>query len=193
MTRTYDDSALWHRVRGGDTDAFGLLFDRHANAVYRLCFIRTADWALAEDLTSAVFLEAWRKRERWRLETPSARPWLLGVATNITRNHLRAMRRYRHLLAALPRLEVERDFAEDLAERLDAREAARRIDDELRLLPKRERDVLLLRAAGLSSAQIGEALGISQGIARARLFRARRRLQGASLGPTEIAQGRSAL
>ena len=52
------DSVLWSRSRGGDAAAFGLLFERHARAVYNFCFRRVGDWTAAEDLLSIVFLEA---------------------------------------------------------------------------------------------------------------------------------------
>jgi DNA-directed RNA polymerase specialized sigma24 family protein len=56
------DRELWARAVAGDADAFGSLFERHARAVYNFAFRRTASWALAEDLTSEVFLLAWRRR-----------------------------------------------------------------------------------------------------------------------------------
>jgi DNA-directed RNA polymerase specialized sigma24 family protein len=52
------DGDLWPRAVVREPDAFGVLFERHARAVYNYLFRRTADWALAEDLTSVVFLEA---------------------------------------------------------------------------------------------------------------------------------------
>ena len=56
------DTELLARAECGEADAFGVLFERHGPAVLQFCFRRTADAALAEDLTSIVFLEAWRKR-----------------------------------------------------------------------------------------------------------------------------------
>ena len=58
------DEQLWREAVDGDGDAFGLLFERHARAVYNFCFRRTGSWSLAEDLTSEVFLVAWRRRAR---------------------------------------------------------------------------------------------------------------------------------
>jgi RNA polymerase sigma-70 factor, ECF subfamily len=55
---------------------FGRLFERHGRAVYNYCFRRTADWSAAEDLTSVVFLEAWRRRKDLRLDGDSLLPWL---------------------------------------------------------------------------------------------------------------------
>jgi RNA polymerase sigma-70 factor (ECF subfamily) len=111
------DAELWSNASSGEATAFGTIFERHANAVYNFCFRRTADWSLAEDLTSVVFLEAWRRRSGVVLAGDSARPWLLGVATNAIR-HRRAQRRHRAALERLPR-ETEPDFVGDAEARLD--------------------------------------------------------------------------
>ena len=87
------DGELWRLAADGEPDAFGVLFERHAGTVYNYLFRRTGDWAVAEDLTSLVFLEAWRRRRDVRLEHESALPWLYGVATNVLRNRRRAQRR----------------------------------------------------------------------------------------------------
>lgn len=93
------DSELWDRAVGGEPECFGVVFERHARSVYNHCFRRTANWADAEELTSAVFVEAWRRRRDIRPEGDSARPWLLGVANNLLRNHRRSLGRYRAALA----------------------------------------------------------------------------------------------
>jgi DNA-directed RNA polymerase specialized sigma24 family protein len=56
MERT--DAQLWADIPRDGNDAFAILFRRHASSIYNFCFRRTADWALAEDLTSRTFLEA---------------------------------------------------------------------------------------------------------------------------------------
>ncbi|MFE7995489.1 RNA polymerase sigma factor, partial [Streptomyces shenzhenensis] len=75
------------RIRAGDPDAFAALFDAYARTVYNHAFRLTADWSVAEDVMSATFLEAWRLREKVDAEGGSLRPWLLGVTTNVARNH----------------------------------------------------------------------------------------------------------
>ncbi|MEV4554969.1 RNA polymerase sigma factor [Nonomuraea wenchangensis] len=87
------DLELWSRAAGGSGEAFGALFDKYARDVYNHCFRRTADWSAAEDLTSVVFLEAWRRRGEVRIDRESALPWLLGVANNVLRNRHRSLRR----------------------------------------------------------------------------------------------------
>ena len=47
-------------ARGGDTEAFGLLYDHYQASVYRFLFYRTRSTTLAEDLTSETFFRALR-------------------------------------------------------------------------------------------------------------------------------------
>src|SRR5258708_9621507 len=57
------DQQLWSQATNELAgEAFGELFERHADRVYAHCFSRTGSWSMAEDLTSVLFLEAWRKR-----------------------------------------------------------------------------------------------------------------------------------
>ena len=164
-------------LRQADPEAFGTLFERHGRAVYNHCFRRTAEWATAEDLTSVVFLEAWRKRNEVRLHGDSLLPWLYGVATNVLRNRTRSLRRYRSVLARMP-VEQEADFADDAGERIDDERQVRRVLAAFRLLPKRDQDVLALCVwSGLTYEEAAVALDLPTGTVRSRLSRARRRLR----------------
>lgn len=173
------DGELWSRAaRERDGEAFGQLFERHANAVHTHCFRRTGSWPVAEDLTSVVFLQAWRKRRDVRLAGESVLPWLLAVANNATRNAERSIRRHQRLLARLPRPETVPDPADDAAKRADEEHAMRIILGELRSLTEQEREVLALCDwAGLSYAEAAAALGVPAGTVRSRLARARQRLR----------------
>src|SRR5689334_2439937 len=84
------DALLWDRVRSDDVDAFGDLYELHARSVQAYCVRRAADLQLAEDATATVFLEAWRRRHELVVTTESARPLLLGIATNVLRHHWRS-------------------------------------------------------------------------------------------------------
>jgi RNA polymerase sigma factor (sigma-70 family) len=171
------DRELWDRATAGDPAGFGALFERHARSVYNYCFRRTADWAAAEDLTSVVFLEAWRKRDAVRLEGEVALPWLLGVATNVLRNRWRSERRHRAALARLP-LERAGAFADDADARLDDERQMRTALRSLATLRRAERDVVALCAwQGLSYDEAALALGVPVGTVRSRLSRARARLR----------------
>lgn len=170
-----DDGPLWRRVRGDDADAFGLLFARHGGRIHRYVLRRTADPQLAEDITAIVFLEAWRKRASVELTQPSALPWLYGVAGNVLRHQRRTRRRHQDLVDSVAQL-PSRSPALVESQAQAAADAAV-VLEQVRGLPRRERDVLVLAAwEGLSHAEIAEALGISPGRVKSRLFQARSRL-----------------
>jgi DNA-directed RNA polymerase specialized sigma24 family protein len=114
---------MWSRicahVFAGDPDAFGVLFDQYAHAVCNLGFRLTGNWSAAEEVVSVTFLEAWRLRNRIGPGGEPLRPWLLGIAVNVSRNLTRASRRHQAALSRLPPPPPVPDFADELAGRLD--------------------------------------------------------------------------
>lgn len=171
------DTNLRKRIRAGDHDAFGEVFDAYARSVYNHAFRLTGDWSAAEDVVSLTFLDAWRLRDKVDEEGGSLRPWLLGVATNVTRNTRRAARRHAAAVARLPRDEVERDFADEVAGRLDDTDQLTLVRTALALLRRPEREVLALCVwSGLDYPAAAEALGVPVGTVRSRLSRARIKL-----------------
>lgn len=184
-------SELRSRIRDGDPAAFEELFDACARAVYNHAFRLTADWSVAEDVMSETFLAVWRMRKRVDADGGSLRPWLLGVATNVARNHLRSNRRYRAAAAAAAAdadrgaLEVA-DIGGRVAGQVDDRHRLAATVRALASLKRREREVLVLCLwEGLAYADAAAALGVPVGTVRSRLSRARRRL--ASLADAELA------
>ncbi|MEV6926823.1 RNA polymerase sigma factor [Dactylosporangium sp. NPDC051485] len=159
--------------------AFGELFRRYSRPVYNHCFRRLASWSAAEDATSIVFLEAWRRREAAVTDAAgSLLPWLLGIATNVTRNQRRAARRYATALYRLPGVAAEADHAEDVAERLDDERRMRHVLAALSGLSRDEQDVVaLIVMSGLSYQQAAVALGVPEGTVASRLGRAKARLR----------------
>lgn len=171
------DASLWARSRAGDADAFGLLFDRHAKAIYNYCFRRIGSRATAQDLLSMVFLEAWRRRDK-ELPPDKVLPWLYGIATNVVSHQRRSERRFAAALSRLPRACVEPEFADDSAERLDYERQAQEALRLLRALPQREQDVFVLCVGmDLSYEDAATALELPVGTVRSRLSRARARLR----------------
>jgi RNA polymerase sigma factor (sigma-70 family) len=172
------DRELWRLAGDGDGGAFGELFDRHATAVYNHLFRRTADWADAEDLTSAVFLQAWRRRGKVVIDRESALPWLLGVANHVLRNSRRASRRYRAALArAVPPDALAPDHADTVAAAVDSERQMVELRRAISDLPRHEREVVeLCTWSGLDQRAAAVALGVSLGTVKSRMHRARRRL-----------------
>ncbi|MFI2505154.1 RNA polymerase sigma factor [Streptomyces sp. NPDC018972] len=171
------DTNLRRRIRAGDHDAFGDLFDAYARSVYNHAYRLTGEWSTAEDVMSLTFLDAWRLRAKLDEEGDSLRPWLLGIATNVTRNTRRAARRHAAAVARLPRDETVRDFADEVAGRLDDAAQLALVHTALAELRRPEREVLALCVwSGLDYAAAAEALGVPVGTVRSRLSRARTKL-----------------
>jgi RNA polymerase sigma-70 factor (ECF subfamily) len=168
---------LRRRIRAGDHDAFGDLFDAYARSVYNHAFRLTGEWSAAEEIVSLTFLDAWRLRTRLDEEGGSPRPWLLGIATNVTRNTRRAARRHAAALARLPREEAAGDFADEVAGRVDDAARLDLVRIALAKLRRPEREVLALCVwSGLDYAAAAESLGVPVGTVRSRLSRARTKL-----------------
>ncbi|KOV44647.1 MULTISPECIES: RNA polymerase sigma factor [Streptomyces] len=169
------------RVRSGDPDAYAELFDSYSRTLYNHAFRMTGDWAVAEDVMSAAFLEAWRLRGTVDPEGGSLRPWLLGITTNIARNHCRSNRRFRAaaaVAAAASGAAAVPDHAEEVAGRLDDRRQIAATLAQLSALRRPEREVLLLcLCEGLEYAEAARVLGIPVGTVRSRLSRARTKLR----------------
>jgi RNA polymerase sigma factor (sigma-70 family) len=162
----------------GDPQRFALLFDRHARSVHRYVSSRTRA-SDVDDVVSETFLAAFRTRAGYQQAYPDARPWLLGIATNVLRHHHRSEgRRIFRLRAAAGRLEAEADPAEGVVAAVDDAEQLDRVARALARLDDRHRDVLLLAAGpGLTYGEIARALDVPVGTVRSRLARGRLRLR----------------
>jgi RNA polymerase sigma factor (sigma-70 family) len=155
--------------------AFGELFDRHWDSVYRYCRSRVGD--AGEDLAAETFRLAFDRRGTYELDRSDARPWLLGLATNLIRNHLRGCDRGRR---AVGRLGAERcdDLAEIAMGRAEAALLGPSLAQALDGIPEADRDALLLMAWNdLSYQEVAAALEIPIGTVRSRISRARLRLR----------------
>jgi len=173
------DEELWRRSADHDGAAFGLLFERHVNAVYNHCFRRTASWSRAEDLTSVVFLELWRQRSRVRLDGDSILPWLFGVANNVIRNADRSLRRYHRLLIKLATVGPPQAPAdEDFGQRVDDERSMAHILEAVSTLRTEEQEVVALCDwANLTYAEAAASLDVPIGTIRSRLSRAHEHLR----------------
>src|SRR4029079_10680819 len=154
--------ALVELARGGDSEAFGQLYDHYQGSVYRFVYYRTRSQTLAEDLTSETFLRALRNMSGFRWQGKDFGAWLMTIARNLCTDHFKAGR---------TRLELT---TEDMGLHDDATEGPENavltgltnevLLDGLRQLSDEQRDCLIMRfLQGLSIAETAEVLGRSEG------------------------------
>jgi RNA polymerase sigma factor (sigma-70 family) len=176
-TTRADDGELWRRARDGEPECFGVLFDRHGEAVRAYCARRTGSLDAADDLVSIVFLEAWRRRDEVELVDGNALPWLYGIARRTIQHRRRTALRHRRALDRLPPPPATPDHADEVAGRLDDEHHLARLRAAFARLRPPDRDVLVLCVwQGLTYAEAAVALGVPVGTVRSRLSRARARL-----------------
>jgi RNA polymerase sigma-70 factor (ECF subfamily) len=173
-----DDGGLWSRSLTGDGEAFGVLFDRHRDRVYRHAYRLAPNRADAEDVSAAAFLELWRLRTKVRLVERSVLPWLLLTTTNCALNLRRSTRRYETLLQSLPRNPVAADPEETYLQE----NPLHGVDDNLAvalrgLKPVDMQLITLVALEGYDITSAAAILRLSPEAAKTRLHRARHRLR----------------
>jgi RNA polymerase sigma-70 factor (ECF subfamily) len=140
---------------------FGPLYLRYRDRVFRYCLYRLGDLSEAEDATSAVFVKALRGITSVHDNATSFRPWLFRIAHNeIVDRYKRGARRWETGFAAADDLVDPGPSPEEAALTV---EAGGRLRSLLSGLPPRERAVLELRLADLTTAEIAAVLGITVG------------------------------
>ena len=172
-----DVAALVADAQSGDAEAFGLLYDRYVDDVYRYVASRTPSRQVAEDLTSEVFLRALRRVDSFSWQGRDFRAWLVTIARNLVLDHYKSARVRREVvLAAAPG--DRRAPAAPSAETTVM--AALRDETLLRAvagLPGAQRECVELRfLQGLSVSETALVLGKGEGAVKAVQHRAVRAL-----------------
>jgi len=172
------DDELLAQFLGGREAAFGALVRRHEATARAVARRWVADPDDLLDLVQRAFLRAlqsWRRARSLRiLPVPPFRPLLLRTTLNLARNQARDASRWRK--APLEALDGAAVPAVGTA-RLEREERARALRREVARLPRRQREVLLLRIDGeLPFAEVAAALGITENSAKVSFHHAARRL-----------------
>lgn len=178
-SKSRDDAAeedLVRRLRSGSVDAIGDAYDRHHEHVRGFARRLAGDPTVAEDLVHDVFVSLPQAILRFQ-GASSLRTFLISIAVNLARHHLRAAARRR---AAMERL--EREPPEPPApdpERCVARaRLARALLQALDALPLDQRVAFVLcEVEERSSTEVAEIVGAPEGTVRTRVYHAKRKLR----------------
>jgi RNA polymerase sigma-70 factor (ECF subfamily) len=155
-----------------DNEAFGRLMRRHQARILVLQRRLTRDHALAEDLTQETFLRAWQKLHTYR-GSGSFAGWLAKLGYNVFLQHRRRHRSDR-LEVALHEQDVEGPVSSSTPER----SAMADLDRLLAPLGPEDQTILVLTyAVGLTNSEAGEVLGMPAGTIKARIHRAKQKIQ----------------
>ena len=173
-------SELIKRAQGGDSDAFGALFQAHKSRIYSVCLRMTSNCAEAEDLTQDAFLQAFRKIKKFRGDSAFS-TWLHRIAVNTVLMHFRK-RLLGHVSLDEPNSDsdgtkIRREYGtrdSDLAGCVD-RVALARV---MKQLPPGYRTIFLLHEVeGYEHQEIAEMLSCSVGNSKSQLHKAKQRFR----------------
>jgi len=90
LTDGSDDLLL--SAKGGDDEAFGVIFEHHSRFVYKFIYAMLGERGAAEELTQETFLAAYKSIHGLRSET-HLRTWLCGIAKNVVYKSFRSRRK----------------------------------------------------------------------------------------------------
>jgi len=165
IAKAEHEQTLVSQAIDGDADAFGALYTRHLNAIYRHVFFRVADVPLAEDLTEEVFVRAWTALPNYEPQGHRFTSWLYRIAQNLIVDHYRKQSSRPEIddtgMEALPDSQAAPE--EQLAAQQDRNNLAKAIQQ----LRSDEQQVIILRfVEGLSHKEVAEVIGKSVGASR---------------------------
>ena len=184
-TELTDERSIVERAKK-DPEVFGILFERHYPAIFGYVLRRVEDWNASKDITSEVFLKAFKCLWRYRWQGIPFSSWLYRIATNEVGMYFRKRRRP---VLSLDQLMEEIGFEpidpQTLdAERLEAERKLQEYDDFLAIrskmlaLPIKYQDVIMLRYFERKSVkEIAEILNKKEGTVKSLLSRGIRRLK----------------
>ncbi len=177
-----DSWELVAAAQRGSQLAFGQLYERYVDVVFRYVLARLDDRALAEDLTSETFLRAWRRIGAVQDQGKDLTAWLTVIARNLVVDHLKSSRQRCEVLtaeitAAADQSRDARRAGSSVEDAVTAAETAATVRDHLaQLIPDQQQCVRLRFLEGRSVPETAAVMGRSEGAVKAVQHRALRRL-----------------
>ncbi len=177
----------WQLVRlaqDGDAEAFGRLYDRYLDVVFRFVYFRVNDRTLAEDITSETFLRALRRITSISYQGRDIGAWFVTIARNLVLDHLKSAR-HRFEITTADTIE-SREPSPSTESVVLASLQAERLMQAVATLGQEQRECIVLRfVQGMSVSETASIMGKNDGAIKALQHRAIRKL--ATLVSPELA------
>jgi RNA polymerase sigma-70 factor (ECF subfamily) len=170
---------LVERAQAGDADAFGAIYDRYLDTVFRFIYFRVGNRQLAEDLTADTFLRALKRigSFTWQGRDPGA--WLVTIARNLVADHFKSGR-YRLEVTTGDVLDADREDrgpeGSPEAAVVDHITNVALLTAVKQLNPEQQECIVLRFLHGFSVAETAQAMGKNEGAIKALQYRAVRAL-----------------
>jgi len=171
--------ALVERAQAGDAEAFGRIYDRYADTVFRFIYFRVGNRPLAEDLTSETFLRAMRRIGSFTWQGRDIGAWLVTIARNLVADHFKSGR-YRLEVTTGDVLDADRPEhgpeGSPEAAVVDHITNVALLTAVKQLNPEQQECIVLRFLQGFSCAETAVAMGKNEGAIKALQYRAVRSL-----------------
>ncbi|MCX7682866.1 MAG: RNA polymerase sigma factor [Anaerolineae bacterium] len=179
MSESSADGLLIRRVRSGDLEALGELYERYKTPVYRTALAITRDEALAEDILQETFIRAYLHADKID-DTLPLMPWLYRVTVNLCYTwRSRIKRLWNTLQQTVDYMNSSARHPEAIAEEGEWKQIVQQVLDSL---PVDHRTVIVLHyLEGLSLKEIAYITDVPEGTVKSRLHYARERVKKALL------------
>ncbi|HEV7899415.1 MAG TPA: ECF subfamily RNA polymerase sigma factor, BldN family [Planosporangium sp.] len=175
-------TAVWvlvERAQAGDAEAFGLIYDRYFDTVFRFVYFRVGNRQLAEDLTADTFLRALKRIGSFTWQGRDLGAWLVTIARNLVADHFKSGR-YRLEITTGDVLDAERTESgpEGSPESavVDHITNVALLKSVKQLNPEQQECIVLRFLQGFSVAETAQAMGKNEGAIKALQYRAVRTL-----------------
>lgn len=166
---------ILERAVAGDVSAFEQIIVRYERRVLTLAWRLLGRTEDAQDASQEVFLRAFRFLHRFDQRRPFE-PWLMKMTVNVCHDLGRKRQQHPGALIDPDMLKSSSDPHGDL----QSEEQKKMLYNVLRELPEKERAAVVLRdIEGLSTAEVAEVLGSSEGTVRSQISTARLKIKKA--------------
>jgi RNA polymerase sigma-70 factor (ECF subfamily) len=170
---------LVERAQAGESAAFGLIYDRYVDTVFRFVYFRVGNRQLAEDLTSDTFLRALKRIGSFTWQGRDLGAWLVTIARNLVADHFKSGR-YRLEVTTGDVLDADREDRglEGSPESavVDHITNVALLTAVKQLNPEQQECIVLRFLQGFSVAETAQTMGKNEGAIKALQYRAVRAL-----------------
>jgi RNA polymerase sigma-70 factor (ECF subfamily) len=180
------DPQLIRQIQAGETAAFEAFFARYRPAMQAHIGRIVREPAATEDLVQEVFLRVWTRAEQWQ-GSGSVKGWLYRIATNLSLNHLRSVKRRPQQPLEIPTDDGDDDSpvpgwmvdasALTPEAQLEIVEQQKLLGQLVETLPPDKQDVFrMVYDDEMDLHSVATALEIPEGTVKSRLYHSRKRL-----------------
>lgn len=165
ITQEKESEDFIQKLKDGNADAFRILYDKHANSIFRYCLKILGDYSLAKDAMQETFIKIYEHRESY--SEIKFKAYIFKIAKNTCLNYHRSKREYVEFVEGTRPQTYNEDFI-----------LKEFIDKSIDKLPESYKEVIILREyEEMTYDEIADVLNLDLNLVKIRVHRARKILK----------------